>query len=1331
MRIKLLDILNIEWSKMTKAHKNLHYMNRSIVSLLLLLSAICFMSSSRLTAADIVKVEQGYFHTLLLKSDGSLWGSGHNTYGQLGIGTNSTVTEFVEIFSSGVADVSGGRLHTVVLKTDGSVWGMGYNRYGPIDDSTLDRNIPVEMFSPGTVEKIAAGEQSTYVIKPDGSLWAMGYGWLGDGSFGENAPPTEIYSSGISKVWTNELHTMVLKSDGTLWSFGSNSYGKLGDETTSRRTTPVQVSVENVLDVSCGYDHTLILKTDGSVIGFGSVVGLVTGSGPGVEIFSGDITAISAGKGSSLYLKNDGSLWASGSDSKGQLGDGSGASNQTNPIQIISNGVTQISARYQTSLILKEMNSLWGSGYNNVGQLGDGTTEDKYVFTLLSSTFPLEAVEDDLIAIEDGLAVNINVIANDLPLNHPSIVATDVSDTPNATVSLLENGTLAYLPNPDFFGSEDLTYTITNGEITDTGVVHVVVNATPDPPEPQTDERTIVEEGQLLNFNVLLNDENIDDTTLNLIFVSTPVNGTVDDFKVTGEVTYTPHENFNGVEVLNYDVNNGHGDDVSSTLTITVTPKYDSVVAVDDNYAVAEETQLVKNVLENDENIDSHTLEAMNLSSTLKGEAVLQGNGTFAYTPHEGFTGIDILTYDVFDGTTTDSGQITIEVANKIELLAGTDFRSNDYLSSSSESLKQIGDQTYAFKLLWKDSSEKQVVFSNYINNSGLQFSLTNSVIEFFATNTKHEVNWSPVEGQVYEFVVVYDDFPASLKVYLDAELVIDDASVAIVEPTTDFFVGVRGVDEANRYQNQLLSHLSHFQMYTGTASDPDKWDGTIDSLGGLLTPILTSVDGSIINNDQGIAFEQSGSTTKSTEQLFFYPNIVKINLGEEVRLGFVSDPFLSIDNYEVNQETSLDLTLSNSVMTVIADLNMFKENFIVIDMFSGSAPEQVYSIPLMFEIPPLVSGSEDQVNHFEFNELEFGAEVVNNNFYNSGDDLYYGFSEEADLADIKYAYNEQGGTALRFGELSDLSSVITSLDFLDLDFGRQFTLETKFRKSDLPTGKLTLLKLMDEDTGDELFNWYVDSEGKVHLSLHNETLHVTTLESIVTSNTWVTLQLLVDLNQVDAEQIVTFISEEGSTLAHESSATLAEPLPYVVDPLANVASEMLVRETAYELSVDFLRIVTRLDSYDSQSFYGGESYVIEDASASVMIPGKDVMKRVRLSIQEINGTILANINELRLNEGLYDRHPIEPGVFHGVFEFNFALETTDYEGSMFVDVMVQKPNEPYKKVSEIETVIDKEQEVQWIHHFWNSRSAEFDWTAVDAQPYQTNDKIRIKFVLR
>ncbi|MCL2608119.1 MAG: Ig-like domain-containing protein, partial [Methanomassiliicoccaceae archaeon] len=85
---------------------------------------------------------------------------------------------------------------------------------------------------------------------------------------------------------------------------------------------------------------------------------------------------VSTGNGHTMAIKEDGTLWAWGSNSSGQLGDGTNIE-RLSPIQMGSDKWKSVSAGGSYTMAIKEDGTLWAWGYNIYGQLGDGTTTQR------------------------------------------------------------------------------------------------------------------------------------------------------------------------------------------------------------------------------------------------------------------------------------------------------------------------------------------------------------------------------------------------------------------------------------------------------------------------------------------------------------------------------------------------------------------------------------------------------------------------------------------------------------------------------------------------------------------------------------------------------------------------------------------------------------------------------------------------------------------------------------------------------------------------------------------------------------------------------------------
>ncbi len=305
----------------------------------------------------IVQVAGGLFHSLFVKSDGTVWSCGRNSLGNLGDGTNTDKTTPVQVLGlTNVIQAAGGGEHSLFLKSDSTVWACGNNSSGQLgDNSNINRNTPVQVSGLSGVIQVAAGAEFSLFLKADGTVWTCGhngYGQFGNGTNTSSKVPVLVGSlSGIIQISAGEWHSLFLKNNGTVYSSGRNQYGQLGNGTT------IDMNIASIITTLSG------------------------------------ITQVEAGGLHSVFLKNDGSAWScglnSGGNNDGQLGDGTSVDRHT-PVQVISSwgsgSIVRVEATREHSLFLKSDGALWATGRNNYGQLGNGSfTSSNSLTPVLSS----------------------------------------------------------------------------------------------------------------------------------------------------------------------------------------------------------------------------------------------------------------------------------------------------------------------------------------------------------------------------------------------------------------------------------------------------------------------------------------------------------------------------------------------------------------------------------------------------------------------------------------------------------------------------------------------------------------------------------------------------------------------------------------------------------------------------------------------------------------------------------------------------------------------------------------------------------------------------------
>jgi len=155
-------------------------------------------------------------HTAAIKTDGTLWCWGANNIGQLGDNTITNRSSPIQTITFGTnwKQVFAGYYHTIAIKTDGTLWNWGRNTNGSLGDNTItSRSSPVQTITYATNWKSASGGfYHTVAIKTDGTLWSWGQndtGQLGDNTVANKSSPvqTSTYGTNWKQVACNIKNT--------------------------------------------------------------------------------------------------------------------------------------------------------------------------------------------------------------------------------------------------------------------------------------------------------------------------------------------------------------------------------------------------------------------------------------------------------------------------------------------------------------------------------------------------------------------------------------------------------------------------------------------------------------------------------------------------------------------------------------------------------------------------------------------------------------------------------------------------------------------------------------------------------------------------------------------------------------------------------------------------------------------------------------------------------------------------------------------------------------------------------------------------------------------
>ena len=286
---------------------------------------------------------------------------------------------------------------------------------------------------------------------------------------------------------------------------------------------------------------------------------------------------------------------------------------------------------------------------------------------------------DDVASTDEDTSVVIDVVANDSDpdgdLDPTTVVITQQPDHGSVSVDPV-TGAVTYTPDDNYNGPDSFLYTVQDaaGNTSNPATVSIAVNPVGDPPVAENDQATTDEDTAVV-IDVVANDSDpdgdLDPTTV--VITQQPDHGSVTVDPVTGAVTYTPDDNYNGADSFQYTIQDEAGNTSDpATVNITVNPVNDPPEAVDDSASTEEGSAVTIDVLDNDSDPDGDPIEINSFTQPSNGTVVLNPDGSFTYTPSGEFMGEDSFTYTIRDssGAVSNTATVTITVSedNPVEL---------------------------------------------------------------------------------------------------------------------------------------------------------------------------------------------------------------------------------------------------------------------------------------------------------------------------------------------------------------------------------------------------------------------------------------------------------------------------------------------------------------------------------------------------------------------------------------------------------------------------------------------------------------------------------------
>ncbi len=386
-----------------------------------------------------------------------------------------------------------------------------------------------------------------------------------------------------------------------------------------------------------------------------------------------------------------------------------------------------------------------------------GVSESTTVYVDVTPENDAPVAKDDTAITDEDTPVTIDVLPNDTDVDGDKLSIESASVPKEQGTVEVVNGKLVFTPAENFNGDAEITYTVTDGALTDQATVNVTVNAVNDTPvvESNVADQTLAEDftPYTIDLNTVFSD--VDNVDGELKF-SVSGNSNIQVAIVNGIATITPTADWNGSETLTFTATDPSGESVSQTVDFTVTPVADIVA---DKATVVEDTPTIIKVLGNDTFEGKDKVVSLDAENGPKnGTVTVNNDGTVTYTPDDNYVGKDTFTYVVTSGGVSESTTVTVNVTP-----VNDKPESEDFTHVADDQLTQVVFDTDTKPLGSGDSKDHIADVEDDLKGNDLHVRITE-------LPTSGTLFYKDSDGELHEIKEVSDTLYDKDSLYYEAD---------------------------------------------------------------------------------------------------------------------------------------------------------------------------------------------------------------------------------------------------------------------------------------------------------------------------------------------------------------------------------------------------------------------------------------------------------------------------------------------------------------------------------------------------------------------------------